>query len=140
MSKIKVHYHFTNPEIDQTANKLFFTDCQFINNFRTAKVLSVQVENNYHWKVNTHVQSVMIHNCLFYNNKNTMFLSAECYSNGGSRKYCVSVLIEKTTISSNIQIQNHLIHAYHIKLTFESTIIIKGRGTCKISTCVFWHK
>ena len=27
ISKIKVHYHFTNPEIDQTANKLFFTDC-----------------------------------------------------------------------------------------------------------------
>ena len=41
MSKIKIHYHFANPEIDQTANKLLFSDCHFINNFRTAKVLHV---------------------------------------------------------------------------------------------------
>ena len=76
MSKIKIHYHFTNISIDQTANKLLFSDCNFINNFRTAKVLRVRVENKYHWKVNTHVQSVIINKCSFYNNKNTyVFIS-----------------------------------------------------------------
>ena len=94
MSKIRMYYHFTNILIDQTANKLIFSDCHFINNFRTAKVLHVQVGNNHH-KVNTHVQSVIINNCSFYNNKNTMILSAECYNNNDSRKYCVSVLIKK---------------------------------------------
>ena len=124
--KIKVHYHFTNPEIDQTANKLLFSDCHFVNNFRTAKVLHVKVENNYKWEVNTHVQSVMIQNCLFYNNKNTMFLSAKCYNNGDSRKYCVSVLINNTMISSNIQIQDNLIYVNSATLTFKSVVIINN--------------
>ena len=126
LSKIKVHYRFTNPEIDRTANKLFFTDCHFINNFRTAKVLHVEIKNNYKWEVNTHIQSVMIQNCLFYNNKNTMLLSAECYSNGGSRKHCESVLIENTTISSNSQKHDSLIYASHVTLTFESSIILNN--------------
>ena len=126
MSKIEIHYHFTNPEMDQTANKLLFSDCYFISNFRTAKMLCIKVKNNYHWKVNTHVQSVMIYNCSFYNNKNTMFLSAECYNNGDSRKYCVSVLIKNTTISSNIQKRDHLIHVYYVTLTFEISIIINN--------------
>ena len=126
MTKIKIYYHFTNPEIDQTANNLLFSDCHFINNFRTAKVLHVQVENNYNWKVKTHIQSVIMYNCSFYSNKNTMFLSAECNYNGDSRKYCVSVLIKNTTISSNIQKHDHLIYAGHIKLTFESSIIINN--------------
>ena len=126
MSKIKVRYHFTYPEIDQTANKLFFTDCQFIDNFKTAKLLHVEVENNYNWEVNTHVQSVIIKNGLFHNNKNTMFLSAKCYNNGDSRKYCVSVLIKNTTISSNIQKHDHLIYAHRVTLTFESSIILNN--------------
>ena len=126
MTKIKIHYHFTNPEIDQTANKLLFSDCHFINNFRTAQVLRVQVENNYHWKVNTHVQSVIIYNCSFYNNKNTMFLSAECYNNNDSEKYCVSVLIKNTTISYNIQKNDHLIYVNYVTLTFEISIIINN--------------
>ena len=126
MTKIAIHYRFTNLKIDQTANKLLFTDCHFINNFRTAKVLHVQVENNYHWKVNTHVQSVIIYNCSFYNNKNTIFLSAECYNNGGSEKYCVSVLIKNTIISSNIQKHDHLISVYYVTLTFENSKIINN--------------
>ena len=123
MTKIEIYYYFTNPEI---ANKLLFSDYHFINNFRTAKVLRVQVENNYHSKVNTHVQSVMIYNCLFHNNKNTMFLSAKCYNNGGSRKYYVSVLIKNTTISYNIQKRNHLIYVNYVTLTFEISIIINN--------------
>ena len=126
MTKIKIYYHFTNFSIDKTANKLLFSDCHFINNFRTAKVLHVQVENNYHWKVNTHVQSVIINNCSFYNNKNIMFLSAECYNNNDSRKYCVSVLIKNTTISSNIQKHNHLIYVFYVTLTFENSKIINN--------------
>ena len=125
MSKIKIHYYFTNPEIDQTTNNLLFSDCHFINNFRT-RVLLVQVANNFNWKVKTHVQSVIIYNCLFYSNKNTMFLSAECYNNGDSGKYCVSVLIKNTTISSNFQKHNYLINANHVTLTFESSIIINN--------------
>ena len=126
MPKIKVRYHFTNPEIDKTANKLLFTDCLFTKNFRTAKALRVKVENNYKWEVNTHVQSVIIQNCLFYNNKNTMFLSAECYNNGDSRKYCVSVLIKNTTISSNNQKCVHLIYVNYATLTFENSIILNN--------------
>ena len=122
MSKIDVQYHFTNSE---TANKLLFTNCLFTNNFRTAKVFHVGVENNYNnWEVDTHVQSIMIHNCLFYNNNNTMFLSAECYN---SRKYCISVLLENTTISSNIQKHYYLIYVNaYATLTFESSIILNN--------------
>ena len=126
MTKIEIHYYFTNLEIDQIANKLLFSDCQFINNFRTARVLRVQVNHNYHWKVNTHVQSVIIYNCSFYNNKNTIFLSAECYNNGGREKYCVSVLIKNTTISSNIQKHDHLVSVYYVTLTFENSKIINN--------------
>ena len=126
MIKIKIYRHFTNISIDQTANKLLFSDCHFINNFRTAKVLHVQVENKYLWKVNTHVQSVIINNCSFYNNKNTMFLSAEGYNYGNSGKNCVSVLIKNTTISSNIQKRDDLIYAYHVTLTFENSKIINN--------------
>ena len=46
-----------------------------------------------------------------------MFLSAECYNNGDSRKHCVSVLIKSTTISSNIQKRDHL---NYVTLTFET--------------------
>ena len=126
MSKIKIYYHFTNISIDKTANKLLFSDCHFINNFRAAKVLHVKVENNYHWKVNTHVQSVIINNCSFYNNKNIILLSAECYNNDDSRKYCVSVLIKNTTISYNIKKHDHLISVNYVTLTFENSIIINN--------------
>ena len=126
MTKIEIYYHFTNISIDQTANKLLFSDCHFINNFRTTKVLRVQVDNNYHWKVNADVQSVIINNCSFYNNKNIMFLSAKCYNNDDSRKYCVSLLIKNTTISSNIQKCDDLMYAYHVTLTFENSKIINN--------------
>ena len=126
LSKIIVHYHFTNPEIDQTANRLFFTDCLFTNNFRTAKVLRFKIENNHKWEVNTHVQSVMMHNCLFYSNRNTMFLSAECYNNNNDSIKCISVLIKETTISSNIQTDDNLIYVNYATITFERVFIINN--------------
>ena len=128
MDKIRIYYNFTNPEIHQTENNIYFLSCHFINNYRMVKLLHVEVDNNYIREVHTHVQSVTIHNCLFYFNSNSQLLSVGCDNKGGSRKYCVSALIDNTTISSNIHkhMYSYLIYAYYAILTFENTKVINN--------------
>ena len=127
INKIGVYYHFTNAEIevDQATNRLVFSNCQFINNRKDATTLRIVVENTFN-KEHGYVQSVAIQNCLFYNNNDTQILSVECYNKGGSSKYCVSVLIDNTTISSNVKFFGELIHTYYVLLTFESVTVINN--------------
>ena len=133
MDKIRIHYQFTNPERDRTAaSKLSLLNCHFMNNYRRYKVLDIEVNNSYNREDDTNVQSLAIHmyNCSFYYNKHVQFLSVECYNDGDNdgdnRMYCVSVLIENTTISSNIQYYDNLIYVSHVTLTFEQVKIINN--------------
>ena len=125
MEKIMVQYHFTNPERDKTVNNLVFLNCHFINNHKVYKVLHIIVV--YNREVHINVQSVEMDSCLFYNNNFTQLLSVQC---DDSRKYCISLLIKNTTISSNFHDYDDLIYVYYVILTFESVTIVNNTIIC----------
>ena len=106
--------------MDQTANKVYFSNCQFVNNYGTENLIYFWVENYYNREFHVNVY-IVLHGCVFSNNKHASLISALCYA--VNERYCISVIISNTTISSNIQNYDDLIFALCAMLTFENVII-----------------
>ena len=120
-AKIVILLYFGELENYASKNKLYFTDCNFINNFRSRKLLLLNMENSY----NTKKPSVTLNNCMFYSNKNTQLLLVRCH-NGDSQKHCASIYLKNTTVLSNIQEKEDIIYIYHVMLTLENVKIINN--------------
>ena len=97
--KYKCYYHICNAKIvillystqlenHASENKLYFTDCNFINNSRSRKILHVYIKNRY----NTKFPLVTLNNCMFYNNRKTQLLLVRYHLNVDSKKSCAYVL------------------------------------------------
>ena len=99
-------------------NKLHFTDCNFINNSRSRKLLLVNIENSY----NTKLPLVTLNNCMFSSNKNTQLLLVRC-KNSYSIKSCAHISVKNTTVLSNIQKMDDMMYIYHVILTLENVKI-----------------
>ena len=102
-------------------NSLYFFDCNFINNFRSRKLLLLSIENNY----NTKMPLVFINNGAFYRNKYTQLLLIRC-KNGGTDKHCASIFMKNTTMASNTPYKEDIIYIYHVILILENVEIINN--------------
>ena len=108
----------------ENQNKLYFTDCNFVNNSRSRKLLLINIENNY----NTKFPLVTLNNCMFYNNRKAQLLLVRC-KNGDSKKSCAYVLVKNTTVSSNFQRKDDMMFVYNVVLTLENVKIINNSLT-----------
>ena len=123
-AKIVILLYSGQLENHASKNKLYFTDCNFINNSRSNKLLLVNIENSY----NTKLPLVTLNNCMFYNNRKAQLLSVKC-KNGDSKKSCAHISLKNTTVLSNILMRYHMIYIYHVILTLENVKIINNSIT-----------
>ena len=105
-------------------SKLYFIDCNFMNNARSRKLLLFNMEN----RKNTRTLSVTLKNCMFHRNKNAQLLLVRCH-NGDSENYCAFIFLKNITILSNIQSKDDIIYVYHAALTLEDVKIINNSFT-----------
>ena len=126
-AKIVILLYSAQLENHASENKFYFSDCNFTNNFRSRKLLLVNIENSY----NTKLPLVTLNNCMFYNNRKAQLLLIKC-KNGESKKSCTYVFVKNTTALSNIQNMDDMIYINHIVLTLENVKIINNSLTGSI--------
>ena len=120
-AKIAILLYSTRLENHASENTLYFTDCNFINNSRSRKLLLINIKNSY----NTKLPLITLNNCMFYNNRNAQLLLVRC-KNNDSKNSCAYVFVENTTASSNIHDNDDMIYIYDVVLTSENVKIINN--------------
>ena len=123
-AKIIILLYSVQLENHASENKLYFTDCNFINNSRSRKLLLISIKNNY----NTKLPLVTLNNCMFYNNRKAQLLLARC-KNGDSKKSCAHISVKNTAVLSNEDFFGDMIDIYHVILTLENVKIINNSLT-----------
>ena len=119
-AKVVILY-FSQLENYVSEYRVYFNDCNFINNFRARKLLLVNVENSY----STTMPLVLVNNGAFYGNKYVQLLLIRC-KNGDVDKQCASIFLKNITIMSNTQYREDVIYIYHVILTIENVKIINN--------------
>ena len=120
-AKIAILLYSTRLENHASENTLYFTDCNFINNSRSRKLLLINIKNSY----NTKLPLITLNNCMFYYNRNAQLLLVRC-ENNDSKNSCAYVFVENTTVSSNIHDNDDMIYIYDVVLTSENVKIINN--------------
>ena len=107
-----------------TSNKIQLIKCHFINNVGLKELIHVNQNNNYNnYLVNL---SIIIINCIFYNNQFVQILSAVCWNH--DLNYCILLLIKSTIISSNTNFRGSLIYTYLAKTEIAQVKVISNFG------------
>ena len=123
-AKIVILLYSTQLENHASENKLYFTDCNFINNSRSRKLLLINIKNSY----NTKLPLITLNNCTFYNNRKAQLLLVRC-KNGDIKKSCAHISVKNTTALSNEVFLDDMVYIYHIILTLENVKIINNSLT-----------
>ena len=116
------HIDYINWNNQHLENQVLFTDCQFADNSKVAKLLDFYLEN---WKTMSNCVSIHIVKCMFYENKNTQMLTAQnkIHFNHFYRQSLL-IVINNTVISSNVYRNRDAIFFDKIKVVFERVLIV----------------